>query len=338
MRLAVIIIAAVLGISAAWIGCLVLSPLRSDQIVLKVNPGDNASVIATKLAQNKIIRSRGLFTLLAKLRGTDRKLRAGSYTFGGHYNLLSTIALLEKGNSEAIRVTFPEGFSLHKALRRLERAGLADYDSLMARASDSLFVRSLTGINAPSLEGYFYPDTYHFDIHTSLDSLLAIPVRRFFGVLGSSGIDPKTTAGFYERLVLASIVQQESGSEDEMPIVASVFINRLALNMRLESCSSVDYLLEQRGIKREVLTNADISDPSPYNTYRHAGLPPTPICNPSLIAIKAALNPPQTNYLYFVADRRGGNDFSSSYQEHLRKKAIYGDRRFGETDPAPSDK
>jgi len=330
LRLGLIVIAAILGIMAAWLGWTLWAPLRSDQIVLKVNPGDTASTIADKLAKQGIIRSRGMFTLLAKLRGTDRKLHAGSYSFGGYYSLMNTVSMLEKGNTEAIRVTFPEGFSLDKALRRLDRTGLADYQALKALAADSAFVHRLTGMDVPSLEGFLYPDTYHYQIGTPVDSLLAIPVRRFFEVLANSGYHPKTHPEFYQRLILASLVEQESGGAEEMPLVASVFLNRLGRSMRLESCSSVDYLLEQRGNRREVLTYADLADPSPYNTYRHGGLPPTPICNPSITAIKAALTPPQTNYLYFVSNRRGGNDFSATYQEHLRKKAMYGDRRFGE--------
>lgn len=328
VRLIIIVCAALFGVAVAWVGWLVWSPLRSDQIVLTVSPGDNAAIIGSKLAQKGIIRSKTMFAFIAKVRGTDRKLHAGTYSFGGYYNLVNMVSMLERGNTEAIRVTFPEGFSQDKVLRRLDRTGLADYHALKALAEDSVFVHRLTGMNVRSLEGFIYPDTYHFAIGTPIDSLLAIPVHRFFKALSVAGLQSDTRPDFYKRLILASLVEQESGSTDEMPLVASVFLNRIGRNMRLESCSSVDYLLELRGIKREVLTYADLADQSPYNTYRHGGLPPTPICNPSIIAIKAALNPPTTNYLYFVSNRRGGNDFSSSYQEHLRKKAKYGDRRF----------
>lgn len=320
-----IVLALLIGVvNIAW---LVFSPLASEQMVLKVAPGDNARAIATKLFDNGIIRSRRMFILMAKLRGTDRKLHAGAYSFGGYYDLNQTIALLEQGNTESIRITFPEGMSLYKTLKRIERSGLASYDSLYIAATDTAFVYRLTGFKAESLEGFLFPDTYRFGIGSSVESILSAQVQEFFGQLNKAGIDPIQTKDFYRVLTLASIVEKESAHPDERVIIAGVFLNRMKINMRLESCPTVDYILERRGVKREVLTQMDINTPSPYNTYLKGGLPPSPICNPSLEAIRAVLKPAKSSYLYFVSNREGRNDFSSSYAEHLRKKHIYNRKR-----------
>lgn len=298
-------------------------PLKSDQIVLHIQSGDNAGSIATRLAESKIIRSKSLFTMMARLRGSDRRLKAGTYSFGGYYNLVATLGLLEKGNTAAIRITIPAGFSLYQTLKRIDRSGLAAYDTLLALATNPVFVQRHTGSNLSSLEGYIFPDTYYFDIQTPADSILSMPVQLFFRKLKAANIKPDSLANFQQILILASIVEKESAHEEERPIIAGVYLNRLKKGMRLESCPTVDYLLQQRGIKRTVLTNKDLAIESPYNTYRNDGLPPGPICNPSLEAIQAVIKPQKHQYLFFVSNRKGRNDFSQTYEEHLRKKREY---------------
>ena len=326
MKAIKIIIPIILAIAltlAAWLLWTVYSPLRSHQIVLRIKPGDNAATIAKALKDKRIIRSEQLFTLLAKLRKSDRNLKAGTYSFGGNLNLIDTIKLLEDGNTEAIRITIVPGFSLYRSLRRIDASGLAKYDSLLIRAQDPKFIKQLTGMNLTSLEGFMLPETYIFDIKSPVDSLLSIPVREFFKVLKKHDINPKQIPKFYDKLILASIVEKESAHPDERELIAGVYLNRLRIGMRLQSCPTVDYILEPRGIKRKVLTAEDLAIPSPYNTYLNDGLPPTPICNPSLQSIQAVINPKPNNYLYFVSNREGRNVFSATYQEHLRKKKIY---------------
>lgn len=308
---------------AAWLGWQILAPLDSQQIVLRIETGDNARTIADRLAQNRIIRSKSLFLTLAKWRGSDRKLKAGAYSFGGHYNLVQTIKLLEEGNTEAIKVTIPPGFSLFQTLRRIERSGLASYDSLYTRATDPSFATKLTGMNISSLEGWLLPDTYSYDIATPVDTLLALPVRNFLRQAKSAGLEPQSIPGFQAKLTLASIVEKESAHPDERVIIAGVYLNRLRKGMRLESCPTVDYILQRRGIKRDVLLNSDLAIENPYNTYRNDGLPPGPICNPSLESIQAVIDPQPNNFLFFVSNREGRNDFSATYQEHLQKKRKY---------------
>lgn len=323
LKILTIIFAALLLCVLAWSLWNVYKPLDSSFVVLRIQPGDNAASIAKALKQKNIIRHQRLFLVLAKLRKSDRHLKAGIYSFGGHLNLLDTIKLLEAGHSEAIDITIVPGFSLYRSLKRIEASGLASYDALLARAQDKDFIKSITGMELNSLEGFILPETYSFDVDSPIDSLLSIPVREFFKVLKKEQIDPQQIENFYDKLILASIVEKESAHVDEREIIAGVYLNRLKIGMRLESCPTVDYLLEPQGIKRKVLTNRDLAIKSEYNTYLHAGLPPTPICNPSLDALKAVISPKANNFLFFVSNREGRNDFSSTYQEHLRKKRLY---------------
>lgn len=312
-----------ISLSAALLLLILLAvfwPTSSEQRIVNVLPGDNAGEIATKLYDSGIIKSKNMFLVISKIRRADRNLQVGSYIFGGRTSLWQTVGRLLEGKSETITITFPEGLSLYKTLKKIDRSSLMPYDSLQNAATDSSLIRRLTGFKVPSLEGFLYPETYRFSISLSADSILAIPTREFFKRLQQAKINPYAIPDFYQKLILASIVEKEAGSESEREIIAGVFINRLSIGMRLQSCPTVDYILEPLGIKREVLSYYETQLPSPYNTYQHAGLPPTPICNPSLASIQAVLHPAKHDYLYFFADRKGRNIFSRSYAEHLQKQ------------------
>jgi UPF0755 protein len=290
----------------------------SRERVVRVQPGDNAATIGVRLQQAGIVKSAGRFRLLAKLRGADRRLKAGTYLFGGHTNLWDTVSRLQDGLSETIRLTFPEGLSMYRSLKIIAASNLADFDSLNAAATDTSLVRRLTGMPLRSLEGFLYPETYVFPVPCSSDSILAIMCNEFFRKLSYKGINISEIPDFYDKLILASIVEKEAGNDAERDIIAGVFVRRLRVGMALQSCPTVDYILERRGIRREVLSTADTRIFSPYNTYQNPGLPPTPISNPRVESIQAAISPQDQGYLYFFADRRGNNVFSTSYEEHQR--------------------
>lgn len=291
---------------------------NSLERIVRINPGDNARTIGLKLKKAGIISQVESFRILAKLRRADKSLKAGTYVFGGNSNLWQTVSRLNDGVSENIRIRIPEGYSLHRTLLRIEAGGLADYQSLYAAATDTALVRRLTGLPLKSLEGFLYPETYLFAVPSSPDTILSIMTQEFFKKINRAGIDIQQIDNFYDKLILASIIEKEAGNSSERPIVAGVFERRLRFGMALQSCPTVDYILEKRGIRREVLTNADTEIVSDYNTYRITGLPPTPISNPQVESILAALNPAQHNYLYFFSDRKGNNVFSKSFEEHLR--------------------
>lgn len=294
-----------------------LSLRESTERIVRINNGDSARTIGKKLQAAGIVKSVDAFRNLAKLRRADTNLKPGTYVFGGRTNLWQTVSRLSQGRSDNIRITFPEGLSLHKTLLRIEASNLADYQSLYAAATDTANVRRFTGLPLKSLEGFLYPETYLFPVSSSPDSILSQMSQEFFRKLQQQGQEIKADDSFYQSLILASIVEKEAGNAQEREMIAGVFKNRMRIGMALQSCPTVDYLLERSGIKREVLTRKDIAIPSPYNTYVNTGLPPTPICNPRLESIEAVLNPATHNYLYFFSNRKGENVFSHSYEEHL---------------------
>ena len=319
-KVVIISLAIVVFLVMLYIAYLIFVPKHSEELIVRIKPGDNARVIANKLSESGIIRSKTMFIWLTKLRNADRNLKPGSYIFGGNTYLWQTVTRLYKGQSENITITFPEGLSLYKTLKRIDASGLATFEELSAKAKDPTVVNKLTGFDVPSLEGFLYPETYRFPIDISADSILAIQTAEFFKKLNQEGIDPYSTPNFYNKLILASIVEKEAGTESEKEIIAGLFMNRMTIGMALQSCSTVDYLLEPKGIKRDVLTYTDTQINSPYNTYIYQGLPPTPICNPSVNTIKAVLNAKPNSYLYFFSDRQGKNVFSRTYEEHLTKQ------------------
>jgi UPF0755 protein len=313
-------LAILVGLLILYLAYMVFVPLHSEERIVRIKPGDNARIIGNKLSEAGIIRSKTIFILLTKLRKADRDLKPGSYIFGGNTYLWQTVSRLSKGYSANITITFPEGLSLHQTLQKIDTSGLATYEELANSATNPSLVKNITGFEAMTLEGFLYPETYRFPIEISADSLLAIPAAEFFRRLRKEGIDPVAIPNFYAKLILASIVEKEAGTESEKDIIAGLFMNRMARGMALQSCATVNYLLDLKGIKRSVLTYADTQINSPYNTYLHQGLPPTPICNPSISTIKAVLNPKPSSYLYFFSDRQGRNVFSRTYEEHLAKQ------------------
>lgn len=288
--------------------------------VVHIKSGDSALTIGKKLANAGIIKNATAFRILAKIKGADRDLKPGTYVFASRSNLWKAVSDLNEGKSETIRITFPEGWSLERTLKRIDTSGLADYATLYKAATDTATVRRLTGLPLSSLEGFLYPETYFFPIGADADSLLSIMTRQFYKVLDKHEIESEDSADFYRKLILASIVQKEAGHNGESATIAGVFERRLRMGMPLQSCPTVDYILEKRGIRREVLTIADTKIDNPYNTYLYPGLPPTPISNPHIDAILAAYNPGDDGYLYFFADNRGNNVFSNSFEEHQNKQ------------------
>ncbi|MEN6444586.1 MAG: endolytic transglycosylase MltG, partial [Candidatus Cloacimonas sp.] len=281
-KIVIISLASVVALLIVYIVLLVFLPLRSEERIVHIKPGDNARIIASKLSEAGIIRSKTMFVALTKIRKADRELKPGSYIFGGNTYLWQTVSRLQSGQSETITITFPEGLSLYKTLRKIDHSGLADYNELYLSATNFAQVKKHSGFEVPSLEGFLYPETYKFPIEIPADSILAIMTDEFFKRLHKEGIDPLAIPQFYDKLILASIVEKEAGTESEKEIIAGLFLNRIQKGMALQSCATVNYLLDPKGIKHDVLTYEDTQINSPYNTYLHAGLPPTPICNPSV--------------------------------------------------------
>ena len=299
--------------AAVW-AYLFLTPYGpARETFVEIPLGTGTEGVATRLKQAGIIRSRLDFELFRKWKGG--RLLAGEYRFDHPAPLSEVYARIARGDVYTISLTIPEGFNIFDISQAVQSAKLGDAEAFLAAARhDTQLIHDLSP-NATSLEGFLFPDTYRFPPHVTSDQMLAAMVKRFRQVAASLKLlnSPDTV----RIVILASLVEKEVSVDKERPLVAGVFHNRLAQGIPLQTDPTVIYaaLLDRRW--RGTIYRSDLAFDSPYNTYRHTGLPPGPICNPGLAALKAALDPTPTDYLYFVADAQGHSVFSRDLKQHL---------------------
>jgi UPF0755 protein len=285
---------------------------------VEIAPGTGTQAIAAQLESVGVIRSRYGFELLRTVKGG--KLLAGEYRFNHPAPATEVYARIVRGDVYTRTLTIPEGYNIFDIAHAVESAGFAPADAfLAAERSQTALIADLEP-NAPSLEGFLFPDTYRFPRRAAPQQMLAAMVRRFRQVAGQLGLGPDTAA---QTVTLASLVEKEVSQDAERPLVAGVFVNRLAQRMPLATDPTVIYAALLRGRYRGTIYQSDLQFDSPYNTYRHAGLPPGPICSPGIAALKAALTPAHTGYLYFVADTDGHSQFSATLKEHAQQVESY---------------
>jgi UPF0755 protein len=289
---------------------------------VEIPSGAGLGGVAVMLQRQGLLRSSKAFVTLATLRGQQGRIQAGQYRFEGP---VSPRALLQRFTSGEVflhRITFPEGWTLDQVAERLANEGLVNRDRFVARATDPVFTANLLGFQAPSLEGFLFPDTYHFPSGWEEQRILAALVKRFHQVYheGLRARTEETGWSILQVVTLASLIEKESALPRERPLISGVFHQRLRRGMRLESDPSVIYGLENFDGN---LRRADLEMPHPYNTYRILGLPPGPICNPSIASIRAALYPIDEGYLYFVSRNDGSHHFSHTFREHMVAVARY---------------
>ncbi|HTT76138.1 MAG TPA: endolytic transglycosylase MltG [Candidatus Binataceae bacterium] len=299
----------------------VLAPFGpSSETFVDIPPGTPTTQIATMLKQNGVIRSALAFDAMHAVK--DGSLKAGEYRFDHPATLAEVFLRLREGDVYTVSVTIPEGSNLFDIAQRLESAGLGPKEKFLAAATEDVNLIADLDPQATSLEGYLFPDTYEFPRHATPEQILETMVRRFRQEAARLGLQ-----GDDHRIVtLASLVERETPIPAERPIVASVFINRMAKGMPLMTDPSVIYAALLKGKYRGTIYESDLQDDSAYNTYKHPGLPPGPICSPGADSLQAAMNPAQTDYLYFVAasaDPSGKSRFSATLEEHAHDVAAY---------------
>jgi UPF0755 protein len=289
--------------------------LGTRVVRLVIKQGDDLGIIASQLESEGVIRSRSALAWPAQWTGLDRKLTPGRYDFTGRVSLASVLVRLQTADFVKVKVTVYEGAPVWKVAGIVARALEIDSLSVLRLIRDTAFIRSL---NVPYLEGHLFPETYIVPWGTPPQQLIGEMVAMFRDKTDSLFLRPlPRNMTRYDLLKLASIIQAETRLESEQGKVSSVYLNRLRLRMRLDADPTVIYGL---GAPGRPLTRADLETESPYNTYRNYGLPPTPINSPGLPAIRAALYPDTTNYLYFVADGTGGHRFSRTNEEQNRAR------------------
>jgi UPF0755 protein len=310
----------VLGVAgaAAWV---VLTPFGpSRETFVEVASGSSTARIGQQLEASGVVRSRYAFELVRLWKhGT---LRAGEYRFDHPVPTAEVYARIVRGDVFTRTVTIPEGSNLFDVAGRLEQAGFGARQEFLAAAAQQTSLVADLDPGAKSLEGYLFPDTYHLPRKATAGQICATMVRRFRAVAQQLGLKENV----HKVVTIASLVERESAVEDERPLVASVFENRLAKGMPLMTDPAVIYGLELEGRWRGTIYASDLKRDTAYNTYLHKGLPPGPIANPGARSLRAAIEPARTDYLYFVAagaNPQGHSLFSATLDEQNHNVAGY---------------
>lgn len=331
LLLILVIVLAAAG-AGAWGWYCITKPYQgfaSEGVFVTVPHGASSRGVARMLESNGVVRSAIAFEIYAR-RHPRRSLEAGEYFFNHAASGREVFWKLAKGEVYEIPFTVREGETLYDIAHDLEAGHFLTADDFVKAASDPVLVRDIDP-HALTLEGFLFPATYQMPRHPVAVELTAAMVKKFkeqWGRLSPpmSGDDKTRLASGYpisSIVTLASLVERETPKKEERPLVAGVFENRLRKDMMLQCDPTVIYVLEQEGRYKGTLTGADLHVHSPYNTYEHTGLPPGPIGNPGEASLKAALQPAQTNYLYFVANTQGGHFFSETLEEHNRNVTKY---------------
>ncbi len=289
----------------------------SQETFVDITAGTGTEAMAAQLERAGIVRSRYAFEALKVAHGGA--LKAGEYRFDHAVPVTEVYARIRRGDVYTRTLVIPEGFNIFDIAQAVEAAGLGSKaDFLAAERQHTELIRQWSP-GATSLEGYLFPDTYRFSRHATAQSMLAAMVKRFGQMVAKMGV-----GGDVSRVVtMASLVEKEVHIDAERPVVAGVFENRLAAGMPLQTDPAVAYASLLRGTWTGVIHQSELHSDSAYNTYAHAGLPPGPICNPGVAALKAAMHPATTDYLYFVADASGATRFARDMKGHEAQVAAF---------------
>lgn len=289
-----------------------------ENIYMVVKPGTTASEISDRLMQLGVIDSRLRFWWLMKLQGDASKFKTGTYAFTPHMDEQAVLDKLVAGDTTVVKFTIPEGFGIKEIAKRLADEGLVDEQEFLAEAKDFApydYMKKRPNVRYAA-EGYLFPDTYVIHSDVSAEGIMKMMAEDFDMRLTPALRQQAAAKGLsiHDLITLASLVEKEARYDEDRPIIAQVFFKRLQMGMPLQSDTTLQYLMA--GPKEDVSIE-DTKIDSPYNTYQHEGLPPGPIASPGMKSILAVLNPANTDYLYFVADRQGHNHYSQTYDEHL---------------------
>lgn len=297
---------------------------KNAPVFFTIKEGETLNSVTERFYDEGIIRNKTAFKIIAYLLNAEKKLKIGNYQIPNGLNYLQLVNLISVGQKEIAKlITIPEGIWQKDIAKIFKRELGIDSARFMELSSDINFIRSL-GLDVQNLEGYLMPDTYYFYKDATCEDIIRKLVHEQNRFFDDSVNTRMTEMGFTRNklLTLASIVDGESNIIDEFPVIARVYLNRLKIRMRLQADPTVQYLVRNKETKNRILYS-HLEIDSPYNTYKYAGLPPTPINNPGKQAIQAVLNPDDNKYIYFVADGTGGHKFANSYSEHQKNVRHY---------------
>ena len=294
------------------------APLPAE---VRIEQGESFASVVRKLREQKVIANERLFSLWARFTGVEKKIHWGLYRFDAPLPPREVLNRMIIGKGIFQSVTIPEGLTVKEIADLLANLQIADKEKFLTEAAAPELLASL-GLQDKGIEGYLFPNTYHFTPSTPERDILIAMTEQFRKVFAPLLAQQSEAAQLtpHEIIILASIVEKETGVESERPLVAAVFYNRMQRHMPLQSDPTVIYGLKEFNGN---LTKKDLHDANPYNTYRIAGLPPGPICNPGLSSIKAALHPADVPFLYFVSKNDGTHLFSETLEAHNQAVKTY---------------
>lgn len=313
----------VLGFTGTLLFKQALSPINAadnTEIIFEVSRGETFGAVAQRLQNEGLIRSAELLKLYARIDSSKNIVKVGEYALKPSMSLNQILEIVASGKSRTKPFTVPEGYNIFEISELIEKAKIATAKEFLEKARNPKYATELVGYEVPSLEGYLFPETYQIARNTSLDQLLKMMVDLFKVNFSQVQIPQEMSSWTQHQIVtFASIVEKETGAAWERPLISSVFHNRLQKRMRLQTDPTIIYGIADETGKYEIdIGRDDIRRPTRYNTYVISGLPPGPIANPGRMALEAAVNPEQSEYLFFVSKNDGTHIFSKTYEEHNR--------------------
>ncbi len=293
-----------------------LLPVKTEGKIVEIAYGTPTTNIALQFYREGLLRNPLSFLLLHIVH--KKKLEAGEYEFVGIVFPWDIYEKLSKGIKKVYSITIPEGSDLYDIARILEENNICSGEDFLRHANSEETIRRY-GLKVSSIEGFLFPDTYFFSKNTHPLRVIDVMHNNFLKKtkeyrkrLAESGLSLE------EWVTIASMIEKETAKPEERPLVSAVIHNRLKKGMKLQIDPTVIYALKRRSLWEGRLTLNHLKFEDPYNTYVYFGLPPSPICNPGLESLKASLEPAEVDYLYFVADGKGGHYFSVNYHDHVR--------------------
>jgi UPF0755 protein len=289
----------------------------AESRIFEVHPGETLTQVADRLQKEGLITDAKRFVYLSRVYVSRGSVRVGEYELRTNMYPMDVLSVITSGKSVERALTFQEGLNRYEMAELFEKNGFGSKEDFLQASENRRLAQQLLGLDIPTLEGYLFPDTYRLNKFTGAVGLVRTMVSKYKTVRstlpaeGHGGLNP------HQVVILASVIEKETGAPAERPLISSVFHNRLKVGMRLQSDPTILYgILDATKIFKANITRADLHDPTPYNTYTIKGLPIGPISNPGRESLSAALNPQQSEYFYFVSRNDGTHVFSVSYKDH----------------------
>ena len=296
------------------------------EVLVEVPSGATLTQVARDLYKKKLITSVHKFKAITRLAKASEKIKAGEYKLHTRMSPVQILQILSKGQRIDYPITLQEGLNMYEIAQMFQDKGFGTKEEFLSLCRNKDFISRLLGEllnhSIDSLEGYLFPDTYRFVKNAGAEIVIKTMVKRFKSVYKSVHQTAHIKLPTHDHVILASMIEKETGAPEERGIISSVFHNRLKKGMRLQSDPTILYgILDQTGVMKKNITRTDIKAPTKYNTYTVQALPHGPIANPGQRSLEAAVHPDPTDYLYFVSRNNGTHVFSKTIKEHNKAVA-----------------